>query len=1170
MANLCHPPQRTEEDEMKGDFSRWSFDRNDNFSGVLHQQGKVLLDADWNAQIRILSHWQATAGQDVIGSDVAAVPIDMPDSFKVIQARSIPTGPTVVPTGATLTLLPGRLWADGLLVHLDTLPGESTVSRTVTYLEPPIQTPPTDSLDGNDRDAVILEVWTEAVNGFQEPNKLLEPALGGPDTTERVHTAMAFRLFRLAEDETCDSIRDQLQDDLSQKGKLTVTLQPTTVIPGDCPVVESGGYTGFEHNLYRIEIAQVNAAQPPLFKWSQFNGGLVGRGDCALGGVDKKVTITANAIAIQSADIEDFYLEVVEWDGDRGHWRVTYGAEVTLNGEHLEIATERYTEATVPTDNVFFRLWNGVRLLSDFPVAAPTSLLDGIRLEFEAFAVGKYTPGNYWMFSVRAGDIANDETLLDEAPPEGIHYHRVPLAELNWNTAGDISFEAQEIEDCRDSFRPLTNQRVCCTLLVGDGLRSKGDFNSIEEALRHLPPDGGKICLLPGTHRTNAILRNRRNIRITGCGVHTIVSPRPEQPSEPIFWIESSQGIQLDDMTLVTNTGTAVRVRDSANTQIASEAIAILHNRIVALTHAVEVRVQNNLPGDNDIWIAENKIAMLDLPKGDVATFSNADAVLIEDNQIVVVPAPDPERPNDPRTPSDPSVPVFDPCIDKKTYYVARFPMRRFVQSTFAYVAKALAIAAVLRIPYQTKSGIQIGGGSEHVKIRGNQIIGGSGNGITLGDLPVLEGRDDVNVTFRQAYIYDRLEASTLKRLQDKFNSTLYNIVIEDNTIQSMGLAGIGIVAFFSLERIQLLLRVEDLTIYRNSITHCAQQIPTDLPNTMLGEVGFGGIILADCENAIIQENRIEKNGINHLDPICGILILMGEKVDISNNRILDNGPRTSATNDNVQKGLRGGIVIAMSFKSLNLKLLNDREFLSPDGIPAVKVHDNIVTQPLGQALILLALGPVSIVGNQFTSQGADFRVNPLSLIAGTIYILNLGISRDLLAFLLLASFRNLASGSNDALGKNYRSTQGGVAETIRKILYLPSGNVLFANNQTTLDLRTEEVNIAFSSQAIASLDDIAYNSNQSYCDSFLDVVLIDTALFAVSVRSNDNRFQEGISVTFYSLFSYGFMNTATGNQATHCLQVLGSKVTEDDNQVLLTFNCREDGVQLKQQFGGT
>jgi hypothetical protein len=53
---------------MKGDFSKWQFDKTDNFNGVLHQQGKVLLDSDWNAQTTIETDWQDTAGQDVIGA----------------------------------------------------------------------------------------------------------------------------------------------------------------------------------------------------------------------------------------------------------------------------------------------------------------------------------------------------------------------------------------------------------------------------------------------------------------------------------------------------------------------------------------------------------------------------------------------------------------------------------------------------------------------------------------------------------------------------------------------------------------------------------------------------------------------------------------------------------------------------------------------------------------------------------------------------------------------------------------------------------------------------------------------------------------------------------------------------------------------------------------------
>ena len=35
---------------MKGDFSRDTFDENKNYSSVLMQQGRVMLDADWNEQ----------------------------------------------------------------------------------------------------------------------------------------------------------------------------------------------------------------------------------------------------------------------------------------------------------------------------------------------------------------------------------------------------------------------------------------------------------------------------------------------------------------------------------------------------------------------------------------------------------------------------------------------------------------------------------------------------------------------------------------------------------------------------------------------------------------------------------------------------------------------------------------------------------------------------------------------------------------------------------------------------------------------------------------------------------------------------------------------------------------------------------------------------------------
>ena len=83
---------------------------------------------------------------------------------------------------------------------------------------------------------------------------------------------------------------------------------------------------------------------------------------------------------------------------------------------------------------------------------------------------------------------------------------------LNWNAAPSttITWAAGQIDDCRRIFRPLTNQKICCTYNVGDGRTSHGDFDSIEEALQHLPASGGEICLLPGLHQTNAVIDGDR------------------------------------------------------------------------------------------------------------------------------------------------------------------------------------------------------------------------------------------------------------------------------------------------------------------------------------------------------------------------------------------------------------------------------------------------------------------------------------------------------------------------------------------------------------------------------------------------------------------------------------------------------------------------------------
>src|SRR5690606_38246928 len=58
----------------QGDFSRQPFERGKRYDSVRMQQGRVLLDADWNAEMDLLAHRLRTETRDTIGP--AGAPAD--------------------------------------------------------------------------------------------------------------------------------------------------------------------------------------------------------------------------------------------------------------------------------------------------------------------------------------------------------------------------------------------------------------------------------------------------------------------------------------------------------------------------------------------------------------------------------------------------------------------------------------------------------------------------------------------------------------------------------------------------------------------------------------------------------------------------------------------------------------------------------------------------------------------------------------------------------------------------------------------------------------------------------------------------------------------------------------------------------------------------------------
>jgi hypothetical protein len=382
-------------------------------------------------------------------------------------------------------------------------------------------------------------------------------------------------------------------------------------------------------------------------------------------------------------------------------------------------------------------------------------------------------------------------------------------------------------------------------------------------------------------------------------------------------------------------------------------------------------------------------------------------------------------------------------------------------------------------------------------------------------------------------------------------------------------LDGIGVIGFFDLREVDEFVSVRGLTICGNEILGCLLRAPANIESAMAAHMGYGGIALADVTELVIHDNVIEHTGLMHAQPVCGVFLAHGEGIDISRNRILNNGGQQ---NENVN-GPRGGVYIASAVAPVALlgasaqANLEDRSFFVPvsvpeaTGFPAAKVHDNIIGAPLGRALTIWALGPVSVVGNQLTSSGVVAQEKPTLFSPATVFIFDLGLSNE---FYLQASFAAIQAQSMLKPMRTVESTPQ---------TRLADGNVLFVDNQCSLDLLESGKSGAYASITILSLDDVGFENNQCDCNLAFgeDFILTQAFLFATSLRVTGNRFKEGFSNSPLSAMTLGLLNTTAHNQATHCLMILAPPawlINEPNTIVITAFFEGFCSGHLQQTFG--
>src|SRR5215467_15810054 len=152
---------------MTGDYTKVPLRPSDRWTGARMQQGRVLLDHDWNLNLDAAARRARDAVRDAIG-------------WAGVVAGSTAFQVSVTTTGdLDLDLQPGHFWVDGL---------EALAPAAFTYSGQDAIA----ALPASGTVLVYLDVFEEHVQPAEDPSELVDPALGTIDTTGR--TRIGFRV----------------------------------------------------------------------------------------------------------------------------------------------------------------------------------------------------------------------------------------------------------------------------------------------------------------------------------------------------------------------------------------------------------------------------------------------------------------------------------------------------------------------------------------------------------------------------------------------------------------------------------------------------------------------------------------------------------------------------------------------------------------------------------------------------------------------------------------------------------------------------------------------------------------------------------------------------------------------------------------------------------------
>lgn len=463
---------------MHADLSRTTFAAQASYRSVLLQQGRVMLDADFNEQAAITAHHDEARTRDIVGAVGGPLPDDpaQPGPFALRTAAGAVPAST---PWASLVVTPGHYYVDGALVEsFPPVVGTGWPLDDQPFARP-LADPPTPGLGeppaaAGDRFGLYLEVTEHDVTGDEQP-RLLESALGGPDTTVRAQTAWQVKWSPIEDDQTCADLHgDWLRRTPRQ---MIASVQPPDADADPCRIGSAGGYRRLENQLYRVEIhSPEDGAEPATFLWSRENGSVA----AALTAIRPDPDDAAKAIVTVDREGRDPELSIGEGSileltsTDRRLRRIP-GHLATVDAvAGLDLSVTWLTDAPASVAALgrvpIVRRWEGrgsVRTTSQ-------QLEDGILVRFPTG--GEPRSGDHWQIPARtvrlAYGLSELRGTIDWPPPgatsssvdpQGPEPRIAPLGILT-RDAGGWTLE----HDCRSLFPPLTSM-ISIDLVGGDG-----------------------------------------------------------------------------------------------------------------------------------------------------------------------------------------------------------------------------------------------------------------------------------------------------------------------------------------------------------------------------------------------------------------------------------------------------------------------------------------------------------------------------------------------------------------------------------------------------------------------------------------------------------------------------------------------------------------------------